>query len=80
MRIKILVFGIVKEMIGDNNLSLEIDGPATVKKLKNILVLKYPQLKRVSNFVIAINQQYATDNKKIKQGDEIAIIPPTNGG
>ena len=30
--------------------------------------------------MVAINQEYATDDQAIHPGDEIAIIPPVSGG
>lgn len=80
MVISVLAFGVAKDIIGNKKIKIETKDYATVKELKEILLLKYKKLNTIPSLLIAVNLTYANDSKKIKSGDEVAIIPPTNGG
>lgn len=80
MLIKLLNFGIAKEIIGRDKLNLLVGNSINIKELKIILNSKYPKLKDLPSYSIAVNTSYVKDSIKIHPGDEIAIIPPTNGG
>jgi len=48
--------------------------------LKAILENKYPLLKELGTYMIAVNNDYGEDSTIISLKDEIAIIPPVSGG
>jgi len=75
---KVMAFGIVKEIFGAS--SVEVDAAINVALLKAGLEDRYPRLKQLSSFMIAINGEYVAPDAVISQGDEIAIIPPVSGG
>ena len=77
---KILAFGIVKEILGSGSIDVVPDEGMTVERLKAKLEQQYPGLKQLSSFMIAVNNEYATGGKIISAKDEIAIIPPVSGG
>lgn len=80
MVVTILAFGISKDIIGKQKFKATLEDQATVTSLKVFLLKKYPQLKSVSDFLLAINATYAKDTDILHPHDEIALIPPTNGG
>ena len=53
----------------------ESDGGVT--SLKQELEIKYPALKKV-NYSMAVNKNLS--EKKVKNGDEVALLPPFAGG
>ncbi|WP_445382188.1 molybdopterin converting factor subunit 1 [Robiginitalea sp. IMCC43444] len=80
---KILLFGITRDIIGDGSLMLaeeDSKGLSTVGELKAQLKKEYPELDDLSSLAVAVNQQYATDEESINGSDEIALIPPVSGG
>ena len=77
---KVLAFGIVKEILGGASISVPIDNDVTVKMLQTNLEGNYPGLKQLPSFMIAVNGEYAKADTVIKPGDEVAIIPPVSGG
>ena len=79
MTINILAFGIAKDIFGGSAISIELNG-TRIGELKNMLEEKYPRLKQLASYMIAVNNEYANNDLVIKQGDEIAIIPPVSGG
>lgn len=80
MKITILGFGIAKEIFEGISISIEVNDKATVADLKHSLQEKYPRLKQLPTFMIAINNHYASGDEMINPADEIAIIPPVSGG
>ena len=77
---RILLFGIVKDIVGVDKLDIKLDIPKNVGDLKKYLVKKYPELWNLSSLAIALNNEYATEEMKLTIQDEIAIIPPVSGG
>ncbi|MDF2607314.1 MAG: moaD [Bacillales bacterium] len=76
--INLLLFANFQEVIGSKELSLELN-VNNILELKNYLLSKYPELD--FNFVmVAVNEEYATDETVIKSGDVVAFIPPVSGG
>lgn len=80
MRVQILAFGIVKEIAGTPTITIDIEAGTTAGTLKTALIAQYPKLGELKSLMIAINQYYAANDHPIKEGDEIAIIPPVSGG
>lgn len=79
----ILLFGITKDIVGNATLSLshsEASDIYNVGQLRRFLRRNYPEMGNLSSLAIAVNSEYAEDEKEINQEDEIAIIPPVSGG
>jgi molybdopterin synthase sulfur carrier subunit len=73
----IKTFGPIREQLGaDYQLDIEIDN---VKSLREQLHVRHPHI-QWSAVAVAVNKYYATDDVLIKNGDEIALIPPVSGG
>jgi molybdopterin converting factor small subunit len=51
-----------------------------VEGLKLVLEEKFPEFKRLTTYMIAVNNEYAMPKDSIQQNDEVAIIPPVSGG
>lgn len=80
MQINVLAFGITKEIFNGSTTVVELPNDATVSNLRYILEQRYPRLKQLSTYMIAVNNEYALDGDTIHERDEIAIIPPVSGG
>ncbi|MBT8311789.1 MAG: MoaD/ThiS family protein, partial [Flavobacteriaceae bacterium] len=73
----ILLFGITKDIVGNTTLSLshsEAEAVQTVGQLRRFLKGTYPEISRLSSLAIAVNSEYAEDEREIKHQDEIALI------
>jgi molybdopterin converting factor subunit 1 len=79
-RVNVLAFGVVKDIFGHSSIEIEFDNALDAGSLKLLLENRYPRLKQLSSFMIAVNNEYASMGDVIKDSDEIAIIPPVSGG
>ena len=77
---KIILFGVVQDIIGQSELNFELSNCKTIDCLKKKLLIQYPKLKELNKFAFAINENYAQLNSIIKEEDVVAIIPPVSGG
>ena len=77
---KVILFGIVKDIIGESELQINLEKDITISELQTILFNKYPKLKDINKFAFAINENYANKSDFIKNLDTVAIIPPVSGG
>jgi len=80
MKITVLLFGIATDLIGTPSLEILIKEHSSVMDFKNELVVKYPTLKNLASYAIAVNESYADDKMLLKENDVVAIIPPVSGG
>ncbi len=79
MLVTVKYFGVIAEKTGvpEENLNLKITGTG-VRDIKAYCLDKYQSMKNLT-FQIAINQVLTTEGS-LKEGDEIAILPPFSGG
>ena len=80
MKLKILAFGIARDIFGADKIYLEMDENATVKDLKETLEQKYDTLKKIRSYFVAVDEEYSEENQVLTSESEIAIIPPVSGG
>lgn len=80
--IKVRFFAAIKERVGKEELTLET-GEVTLEDLLNSLGREIPgfeALLRDLRVMVAVNHEMADTKTIIKDGDEVAFIPPFSGG
>jgi len=80
MKLQLLFFGIVSDVLKTSSLEIELANKCTIQHLKTQLVAVYPVLKNIDSYAIAVNEVYATDTTVLQEKDVVAIIPPVSGG
>lgn len=82
MRVQVLFFGIVKDIAGRSDDSLELAGESTVERLFEHYAALYPKLREMrKSLVLARNQQFCSGwHELLEDGDEVAFLPPVSGG
>ena len=81
MRVKVLFFGMLKEMLSSEGQTLELPQGATVDVvLEHYRELLPQQPKLWSALAIAVNQNYVQRSCLLREGDEVALLPPVSGG
>lgn len=81
MRVQVLFFGVLKDIAGKSSDSLEVPEGASVRDLLMHVESGVPRLKEsLPSLAVAVNQQYAGPDTKLKPNDEVALLPPVSGG
>jgi molybdopterin converting factor subunit 1 len=80
MKLKMLAFGMAREIAGSRDFEMEVEQITDTDSLRLLLELKYPELKNISTYALAVNQQFVTENTVLKENDIVAILPPVSGG
>ena len=80
MKIRILLFGVTRDIIGGPSIEREVGEDQNVGELMEALKSSYPALNDLTSLLVAVNNEYADKNLAIKENDEIALIPPVSGG
>jgi molybdopterin synthase catalytic subunit len=79
MQVRVLFFGILKDLVGQASDALTLPDDSTLAAVR----LHYePSIPRelMASLAMSVNQEYATPDAKLRQGDEIALLPPVSGG
>ena len=81
MKVHVLFFGVLKEVAGRSSETVELPEDSSAQSVLAKLVEKYPRIREsLSSIAIAVNQQYCGPDTKLRDGDEIALLPPVSGG
>ena len=81
MRVTVLFFGVLKEMLSSESQTLELPPGATVDAVLSHYSALLPQQPKLwSTLAIAVNQSYAPSGCLLRDGDEVALLPPVSGG
>lgn len=81
MLIRVLCFGLLKEICGGSEHWIELPEGATAGAVFEHYAKEFPQLREMAaSIVLARNHQFATKGERLSQGDEVALLPPVSGG
>jgi molybdopterin converting factor subunit 1 len=81
MRVRVLFFGMLKDLAGKSSDTLDLPEGATVRGLLARVESQIPRLKdSLASLAVAVNQQYAAPETELKADDEVALLPPVSGG
>ncbi len=77
MRVRVLYFGVLKDAFGSESDELEVAENATVADLLREFRGRAGFLDSIA---VAVNREYAKGEDVLKEGDEVALLPPVSGG
>lgn len=81
VRIRILFFGAVRDIVGCREASFEVEEGGKVETVFEAYAAKFPKLREIaSSLVLALNQEFTTPAAALSDGDEVAFLPPVSGG
>jgi len=81
MKVRVLFFGMLRDLAGLSSESLSLPEPARLADLLHHYEERIPKLKAMSaSIAMSINQEYAAPESELKPGDEVALLPPVSGG
>jgi molybdopterin synthase catalytic subunit len=81
MRVKVLFFGRLREIVGHAEEQLELAAGMRVEDLFARYSAAHPELADFRPSVVAsVNQDFAAWDAALRAGDEVAFLPPVSGG
>lgn len=80
MRIRSLFFATYRELLGTEEMEWELPEGSTVKHLTGLVRERSGDAPLPDSPVVAVNREYAGPDTRLKDGDEVAFIPPVAGG
>lgn len=81
MKIKILCFANIKDIIGRDAISMDVDQDISVEGLFTRLQEEYPKLTGYGNSLsFIVNEEFCDRTTVLKDSDEVVFVPPVSGG
>ena len=81
IRVKVLFFGRLKEIVGLNEQCADVNEGASLEELFLSYSARHPELARYrASLVASRNQEFSTWDTILRAGDEVAFLPPVSGG
>ncbi len=81
MKIKVLCFGALAHDMGQESMEIDLPDNASVEDAIQALSHEHKVLGRYrSRLAFAVNLEYVSSTQALKDGDELALIPPVSGG
>ena len=81
MRVRLLFFAVLRDITGKNETEVSLAEGTRAADVWNSLRREHAALASYSKPpMIAINEDYATPETQLRDGDELVFIPPVAGG
>jgi molybdopterin synthase catalytic subunit len=81
MKVRLLFFAVLRDIAGADERELTLADGTTAAEVWQSLRTSYAKLADYTQPpMIAINQTYAAPGAVLREGDELAFIPPVAGG
>jgi len=81
MLVRVLFFGVLKDLVGTGKDSLEVPPGATLANAFDAYCQRFETLReRRPSILFARNGEFATPETVLSENDEVAFLPPVSGG
>jgi len=81
MQIRVLFFGVLKDLVGRSADVVDLPEGARLRDLLSHYVHQAPRLEEMrAALALSVNQEYARADRQLASGDEVALLPPVSGG
>jgi molybdopterin converting factor subunit 1 len=81
MKIRLLYFAVLRDISGTAEEELELASGTRAVDVWSSLRSRFPKLAAYATVpMTAINEEYASPDTPLHEGDELAFIPPISGG
>ena len=81
MRARVLFFGVLKDIVGRSEETVEVAPGSTILSLFQSYVERFATLRdKRSSIVFARNREFSPADTVLADGDEVAFLPPVSGG
>ncbi|MEA2491864.1 MAG: MoaE-MoaD fusion protein [Acidobacteriota bacterium] len=81
MKVRLLFFAVLRDIAGTGETELDLPDGTTARAVWESLRVRHAQLADYATPpMTAINEEYASADAVLREGDELAFIPPVAGG
>jgi molybdopterin converting factor small subunit len=81
MKVRTLFYAQLRDLVGIRELDLDLADGATVRDLLDKIYAQQPALRSYDkSILIGAGVEFVDRNYELKSGEEIAIMPPVQGG
>jgi molybdopterin converting factor subunit 1 len=81
VRVTVRLFARLRDIAGSAELTRDVTAGATIATVWRQLAGEYPELGRYERSISsAVNADYARMDQVLRDGDEVAFLPPVSGG
>ncbi len=81
MKIRVLFFGVLKDLVGRSVDTVELPAGARVDDLLSRYTRHFTRIEdMLPSLALSVNQEYSQGNQLLHDGDEVALLPPVSGG
>ena len=81
MRVTVLCFGVLKDLFPSEQTAVELSDGETVEGLLRLSRERASKQSDVwKSLAVAVNREYAGRETVLRDGDEVAFLPPGRGG
>jgi molybdopterin synthase catalytic subunit len=81
MRIRVLLFGQLKDIIGRTEENLELQPGSRVSDLMARYGEQFPKFRAIAGSIAcSVNREYVTSSSVLHEADEVGLLPPVSGG
>lgn len=81
MRVRVLLFGVLKDIYQRGWEELELNPGATMADVIEVYRRQAPEQRTLFPVLaLSVNQQYVQLDHRLNDGDEVALLPPVSGG
>ncbi len=80
MRVRVLFFGVLRDLMGAAERDFEMTTGATAGDVVSLCERGKTESALWRSLAVAVNQEYAGRERALAEGDEVALLPPVSGG
>lgn len=81
MKVNVLFFASCRDLVGSAEREMDLPDGATVGDLMIEIASEHPRFREmVPSLMVSVNQDYRERSDVLREGDEVALIPPVSGG
>ncbi len=81
IRVRVLFFSVLRDLAGTGELELELPEQTTLAALLEELCARWPRLRDWdASLLLAIDHDYTPRDTRLRDGCEVALMPPVQGG
>lgn len=79
--VRLLFFSVLRDVAGPDEVVITVPSPATVAALLEVCFTRWPKLREWDqSLLIAVDHGYVKRDAALREGAEVAIMPPVQGG